>query len=370
MSRGSHRTDVPFGGPPRPRPRRERRRARRRRAVAVAVVLAAGGAGMAIAEQGGHSATAGASDATARAAAPPGATVTVDGRGETRIPAQGTNGPLVPVGPAPYPLAVKLSQPLDPIGLRFHKPPKAGLLFDLDTGQVLWRRNPTRVLPMASVTKIMTALLVDERIPDGGKVRITQQAVRTGGSKVGVLPLGRQIGVSTMLYGLMLPSGNDAAVALAQRVSGTTKAFVHRMNERAAQWHLSCTRFASPSGLVDQGNHTCAYDLAALAKALLDRPRLAKIVAAKSAVLPFPIKGGRLYLYNHNPLLKASYPGTLGIKTGYTDAAGRCLVAAVERDGHRLGVVLLHSPDIGAQGIKLMDRGFKYIRTTDGGTGG
>ncbi|MCW3041435.1 MAG: D-alanyl-D-alanine carboxypeptidase [Solirubrobacterales bacterium] len=289
---------------------------------------------------------------------------TVDGRGVPTIPSQGANGPLLPVGPKPVPLAVKLEQPLDPVKVRFAKPPKAGLLFDLDTGEVLWRRNPTRVLPMASVTKIMTALLVDERVPPGGRVRITEQAVHTGGSKVGVLPLGKRIGVATMLYGLLLPSGNDAAVALAQRVSGTTREFVTLMNARAAAMHLSCTRFASPSGLVDAGNHTCAYDLAALGRALLDRPRLAGIVARRQAVLPFPIKGGKLYLYNHNPLLKQRYPGTLGVKTGYTDAAGKCLVAAVEQDGHRLGVVLLHSPDIGVQGIKLMDRGFAYERRT------
>lgn len=261
------------------------------------------------------------------------------------------------------PLAVNLAQTVDPVRMPFDKPPKAGLMFDLDTGQVLWRRNPTRVLPMASVTKIMTALLVDESVPPGGKVRVTSQAVKTGGSKVGVLPLGKRIGVSTMLYGLLLPSGNDAAVALAQRVSGTTKAFVRRMNAKAEAMHLTCTRFASPSGLVDAGNHTCAYDLAALARALLDRPRLAKIVAARQAVLPFPIKGGKLFLYNHNPLLKQNYPGTLGIKTGYTDAAGKCLVAAVQQGGHRLGVVLLHSPDIGVQSVKLLNRGFRYERT-------
>ncbi|WP_354699952.1 peptidase [Paraconexibacter sp. AEG42_29] len=323
----------------------------------VAAVACTGGAA-ALERSGGDD---GGGSGTATAGVP--RIVTIDGRDTPRTPPQGANGPLVPVGPGPIPLAVNLAQTVDPVRVRFGKPPTAGLMFDLDTGQVLWRRNPTRVLPMASVTKIMTALLVDERVPPGGKVRITKQAVRTGGSRVGVLPLGKRIGVSTMLYGLMLPSGNDAAVALAQRVSGTTKAFVRRMNEKAAAMNLRCTRFASPSGLADKGNHTCTYDLAALARALLDRPRLAKIVAARQAILPFPIKGGKLFLYNHNPLLKQGYPGTLGIKTGYTDAAGKCLVAAVEQDGHRLGVVLLHSPDIGQQARKLLDRGFRFMRT-------
>jgi D-alanyl-D-alanine carboxypeptidase (penicillin-binding protein 5/6) len=338
---------------------RARRRRRRQAAVVLVAVLAGGGA-VALAERGDGGDGAGAASTGRTTTA--GSARTVDGRHELPIPAQGANGPSLPVGPAPVPLAVNLAQAADPVKVNFDKPPRAGLMFDLDTGEVLWRRNPLRVLPMASVTKMMTALIVDERVPPGAKIRITDQAVHTGGSAVGVLPLGRRIGVATMLYGLMLPSGNDAAVALAQRVSGTTKAFVRRMNDQAAAMHLSCTRFASPNGLVDKGNHTCPYDLAALARAVLDRPRLAKIVAHKQAILPFPIKGGKLYLYNHNPLLKQDYPGTLGIKTGYTDAAGHCLVAAVRRDGRRLGVVLLHSPNIGIQATKLFNRGFKYER--------
>ena len=294
------------------------------------------------------------------------AVATVDGHGTAAIPSQGANGPVLPVGPKPVPLAVDLAQAVDPVRVDFHKPPKAGLVFDLDTGKMLWRRNATRVLPMASVTKMMTALLVDERVPAGGKVLITKQAVQTGGSKVGVLPRGKRIGVQTMLYGLLLPSGNDAAVALAQRVSGTTERFVALMNARAAAMHLQCTHFASPSGLVDARNHTCAYDLAALSKAFLDRPRLAAIVRKKQAILPFPIKGGKLYLYSHEPLVKTDYPGALGIKTGFTDAAGHCVVGAAEQGGHRLGVILLHSPDITVQSTKLLDRAFAYERKRDG----
>lgn len=304
----------------------------------------------------------GGSDGAAPAAA---AVRIIDGSGTQSIPSQGANGPVLPTGPPPVPLAVTLDRLPDPVRVDFSKPPRAGLVFDLDTGEVLWRRNATRVLPMASVTKMMTALIVDERVPAGSTVRITKQAVRTSGSKVGVLPLGKRVGIQTMLYGLLLPSGNDAAVALAQRVSGTTKRFVALMNERAAAMNLQCTRFASPSGLVDDRNHTCAYDLAALSKAFLDRPRLAAIVVKKEAILPFPIKGGKLYLYNHEPLVKQNYPGALGIKTGYTDAAGRCVVGAAERDGHRLGVILLHSPDITVQSIKLLDRAFAFERKRD-----
>ncbi|HVI37835.1 MAG TPA: serine hydrolase, partial [Gaiellales bacterium] len=275
-------------------------------------------------------------------------------------PLQAANGPVAPAL-ATSPLSLQLTGRPDAVQIRFGHAPRAGLLFDLDTGQVLWRRNPTRVLPIASVTKMMTALIVVDRLPQGAKVRITKEALAYQGSGVGVLPKGKRVGLSAMLHGLLLPSGNDAAIALAQRVSGTVAKFVDAMNARAASMGLTCTRYSSPSGFVDAGNHSCAADLAVEARAVLDEPRLARIVRRRQAVLPFPIKGGKLYLYNHNPLLKTGYAGTLGIKTGFTDAAGMCLVAAVKRNGHRLGVVLLHSPNPGQQAVKLFDRGFRAL---------
>jgi D-alanyl-D-alanine carboxypeptidase (penicillin-binding protein 5/6) len=275
---------------------------------------------------------------------------------------QAANGPVAPA-PATSPLTLALTGAPDSVQIKFGHPPRSGLLFDLDTGRVLWRKDPTRVLPIASVTKMMTALVVVDRVPQGAKVRITKQALAYQGSGVGVLPKNKWVGLSAMLHGLMLPTGNDAAIALAQRASGTVPRFVEQMNERASAMGLSCTRYSSPSGFTDGGNHSCAADLAVQARAVLDEPRIARIVRRRQAVLPFPIKGGKLYLYNHNPLLRMRYPGTIGIKTGFTDAAGRCLVAAVRRDGHRLGVVLLHSPDPGGQAVKLFDRGFRALRT-------
>jgi serine-type D-Ala-D-Ala carboxypeptidase (penicillin-binding protein 5/6) len=178
-----------------------------------------------------------------------------------------------------------------------------------------------------------------------------------------VLPRGKRIGVNTMLYGLLLPSGNDAAIALAQRAAGgSVKRFVKLMNARAKAMGLLCTRYSSPSGIVDRGNHSCAGDVAALARAVLREPRLARIVRRRSVVLPFPIKGHRLYLYNNNPLMRMGYRGATGMKTGYTDAAGRCLVATARRGPVRLGVVLLDSPDPGTQARKLLDRGFAAAR--------
>lgn len=271
-----------------------------------------------------------------------------------------SSAPLADGGTAPSPLAVRLDSAPDPIQIKFKKPPKAALVFDLDTGKVLWRREPTKVLPIASLTKMMTALLVVERVPEGAKVKVTNEALRYTGSGVGVLPRGKWIGVNTMLHGLMLPSGNDAAIALAQRAAGgSEKRFIRYMNEKAEQLGLSCTRFSSPSGIKDEGNHSCAADLAAIARAVMREPRLTKIVKRRQAVLPFPIKGGRLWLYNHNPLLRAGYPGTTGLKTGYTDAAGRCIVATARHGDVRLGVVLLDSPDPGTQAMQLLDRGFQ-----------
>jgi D-alanyl-D-alanine carboxypeptidase len=271
-----------------------------------------------------------------------------------------STAPLVSGGTAPSPLAVRLDGAPDPISIDFKKPPKAALVFDLDTGKVLWRHNPTKVRPIASLTKMMTALVVVDRIPEGRKVKITNEALRYSGSGVGLLPRGKWIGVNTMLHGLMLPSGNDAAIALAQRAAGgSEKRFVRYMNEKAEQMGLHCTRFASSSGIVDKGNHSCAADLAAIARAVMREPRLTRVVKRRQAVLPFPIKGGRLWLYNHNPLLRAGYPGTTGLKTGYTDAAGRCLVATARRGDVKLGVVLLDSPDPGKQAMQLLDRGFK-----------
>jgi D-alanyl-D-alanine carboxypeptidase (penicillin-binding protein 5/6) len=272
---------------------------------------------------------------------------------------QVANGPII-IGPGPTPLAVKLNAP-DVIKVPFHRPPRAGLLFDLDTGKVLWRRNPSRILPIASLTKMMTALIVAANTQPNELVRITKEARNAPGSRVGLLPKRKPVRVEPLLYGLLLPSGNDAAHALADKVSGGSRSFVEAMNAQAQKMSLSCTHYTSPDGYIDAGNHSCAIDLAALARAVLDQPRLARIVGSRSVVLRFPTKGGKLYLFNNNPLLRTGYVGTIGVKTGYTDAAGRCLVAAVRRHGHRLGVVLLHSYDPGLQARKLLDRGFRAL---------
>ena len=206
---------------------------------------------------------------------------------------------------------------------------------------------------------MMTALVTVRSSPPTGSVLVTRNAVDSNGSKVGVLPLGKHVRLESMLYGLMLPSGNDAAVALAEHVAGSTGAFVARMNGEAARLGMGCTRYSNPSGYFDQGNFSCAADLAILAHVDMAQPRIARIVGTYAAVLPFPIKGGKLYLYNNNPLLIYKYPGVTGLKTGFTMAAGRCLIATAERDGVRLGAIVLNSDAPGVQAKQLLDRGFQ-----------
>lgn len=276
--------------------------------------------------------------------------------------ARPTRSPIgLPLGAPPLALGGLGEPQRDAVHVAFHTPPRAGLLFDLDTGRVLWQSNPYTRLRIASLTKMMTALLTVESAPPDASVLITKQAIESAGSKVGVLPLGRHVRLESMLYGLLLPSGNDAAIALAEHVSGSAAAFVTRMNERAAQLGMGCTHYSSPSGYLDQYNFSCAADLALLAHVDLRQPRIASIARTYTAKLPFPIRGGHLYLYNNNPLLIYHYPGLTGLKTGYTLAAGKCLVATAQRDGVRLGVVLLHSPDPGTQASYLLDRGFEGV---------
>jgi serine-type D-Ala-D-Ala carboxypeptidase (penicillin-binding protein 5/6) len=286
-------------------------------------------------------------------------------REHARRPSHSSPSPAPVLSPDGLPLAkpvlalAGLATPQqDPVRVAFRAPPRAGLLFNLSSGQVLWQRNPYRRLRIASLTKMMTALLTVQSASPGAHVLVTRQAVEAAGSKVGVLPRGKQVRLESMLYGLMLPSGNDAAMALAQHIAGSAPRFVARMNAQAAKLGMGCTRYASPSGYIDQGNYSCAVDLALLARVDLEQPRIARVARTFTAALPFPIKGGRLYLYNNNPLLIYHYPGVTGLKTGYTLAAGRCLVATAERHGVRLGVVLLDSDDPATQARHLLNSGF------------
>jgi serine-type D-Ala-D-Ala carboxypeptidase (penicillin-binding protein 5/6) len=261
-----------------------------------------------------------------------------------------------PVPPG-TPDAVELERP-DVFAMQFKHPPKGAIVFDLHTGRVLWRRHPLEPMPIASLTKLMTALLVAQNTSNSDTVRITRDALHYTGSGVGLLPKGRHVSVKALLYGLLLPSGNDAAIALADHVGHTQSRFVAMMNAKARSLGLSCTHYASPHGL-EPGNRSCPADLAALSRIVLHRARIASIVRQAHAVVRFPIKGGKLWLNNTNPLLRMGYPGTIGLKTGDTDEAGRCLIAVVRRGPLTLGVVLLNSPNPQRQARQLLNRAFR-----------
>jgi serine-type D-Ala-D-Ala carboxypeptidase (penicillin-binding protein 5/6) len=339
-----------------------RRRRRRRALFAVVVALAVVAAGVVMAFAGPGSAHESTAAAHRRPETRAVASGSLTGSEAATEPASATRSPIgLPLGKPALVLRGIANPAGDPVHPPFHEQPHAGILFNLDTGQVLWQHNAYTRLRIASLTKMMTALLTVTSAPADAPVLITKEAIEMPGSKVGVLPLGKHVELETLLYGLLLPSGNDAAVALAQHVAGTVNKFVTRMNAEAAKLGLGCTHYSSPSGYYDQYNFSCAADLALLAHDDLEQPRIASVVRTYSAILPFPIKGGKLYLYNNNPLLIYKYPGTIGMKTGETEAAGRCLVAIAERHGVRLGVVLLHSPDPATQASYLLNRGFEGV---------
>ncbi|MEJ5198873.1 MAG: D-alanyl-D-alanine carboxypeptidase family protein [Anaerolineae bacterium] len=223
----------------------------------------------------------------------------------------------------------------------------AALVVDLDARQTLYSYRPTEPWPPASTAKLMTALVVVHGVDINQRTTVSARAAGTPGSRMG-LTAGETLTVRDLLYGLLLPSGNDAAVALAEHVAGSEAAFVGLMNERAAALGLNGTRFVNAHGSDAPGQVTTASDLVILARAVLAHPLLARIVATPSAQV-----AGRT-LKNTNELLGA-HPYVDGVKTGTTDAAGECLVASATRGGHRLIVVVLGSRDRYADARALLD---------------
>jgi D-alanyl-D-alanine carboxypeptidase len=243
------------------------------------------------------------------------------------------------------------------------------VLFDVQTGRVLWQHDAGKRLPIASLTKMMTALIIARRHQPDEPVLITPQAVNFEGSGVGVLPEGKKVPLKDLFYGLLLVSGNDAAIAVAQHDAGTVGAFVRRMNAWRARLGLRCSRFSTPSGILDRGNYSCPKDLATLARADLADPWIRRVVATREARFPFPIKGNHLDLYNNNPFIIEHMPGITGVKTGYTEAAGRCYVITQQIGGHELGVVLLNTLNPIDQVPALLHAGAKFEEGWNGKRG-
>jgi D-alanyl-D-alanine carboxypeptidase (penicillin-binding protein 5/6) len=250
-----------------------------------------------------------------------------------------------------------------PVRLRLKKPPASGVLFDVASGEVLWQRRPWALHPMASLTKMMTALLITDAHAPEERVPISRNATHTAGSATGLLPQGKAVPLEALLQALIMISANDAAVALAEYDAGSVPKFVRRMNARARLMGLRCTRFSTPNGLKDRDNRSCAMDLAALARADLAEPRIARIAKTSSATPAFPIRGGVLHLANNHYFLDHGLGGlpaarVTGLKTGFTDGAGRCYVTTARLGGRHLGVVLLDSPDPLRQVPHLLAAGF------------
>lgn len=228
---------------------------------------------------------------------------------------------------------------------------RGAVLMDASTGRVLWEQNADEQALIASTTKIMTGLLIAEQCNLKDQVAVPKQAVGTEGSSL-YLKEGEVLTVEALLYGLMLHSGNDAAVTLAMYCAGSVDAFVARMNQKAAALGLRDTHYANPHGLDDDGNYSTAKDLALLAAYAMDNEIFHQVVSTKTAVLD-----GRS-LTNHNKLLW-QYDGAVGVKTGYTKSAGRILVSCAERDGRRLVAVTISDPNDWADHKRLLDYGFE-----------
>lgn len=261
--------------------------------------------------------------------------------------------PVPPLGsPSPYPTALDTPEPSTDAP---RVDAAAAALADLDSGRVLFESDADVTRPIASLTKIMTALLVIEATRPTEIVIASANAAGQTGAELGLQP-GEQLTVRDLLTALLLQSANDAAVALAEHVAGSVEVFVERMNERARELGMADTEFHSPSGLDDAGRST-ARDLLVLASEAFLDPTFADVVGTRFAKVPAENAEPRR-LQNRNALLWL-YEGATGGKTGYTAAAGFCLVAAAERDGLRLAAVVLGAPEQAFdEGAELLNHGF------------
>ena len=232
---------------------------------------------------------------------------------------------------------------------------KAAAVICVDTQEILFEKSAMQKLPMASTTKIMTALLLAEQ-PDLTKtVKVTKQMVTVEGSSMGLLE-GDTVSYRDLLYGMLLSSGNDAANTTAYVLGGGIKGFAKMMNKKAAELGLKNTSFVTPSGLDDENHYTTAYDLALLTSEALKNSAFREACSSKSAVLYYGNPPYRRTLTNHNKLL-GNYDGLIGVKTGFTKKSGRCLVTAAEREGKRVIVVTLNAPDDWNDHKLLLDYG-------------
>ena len=240
---------------------------------------------------------------------------------------------------------------------------KSAILIDLEENEVLFEKNAHERLPMASTTKIMTALVVCDTMALDTVVSIPKSAVGVEGSSV-YLKAGELMSIKDLLTALLLESANDAAEALAIVSAGSVEEFAKRCNEKAQELGLKNSNFTNPHGLFDQNHYTTAYDLAIISAHALKNPQIREIVSTKTARIPLdvseqnPFGNGVRHLKNHNKML-STYEGAIGMKTGYTKKSGRCLVSAAKRESLTLIAVTLCAPDDWRDHTAMLDYGFE-----------
>ena len=226
----------------------------------------------------------------------------------------------------------------------------SAILMDVDSGRVLYEQNADAKMLIASTTKILTALVAIREGDLNDVVTVSREAAYTEGSSM-YLKVGEQLTLETLLYGLLLCSGNDAAVAIAEHISGSQEKFADLMNGTARDIGMEHSSFANPNGLDDEKHYSTARDMARLACAAVENETLVRMASTRSVTI-----GGRT-MTNHNKLL-SQLEGCIGLKTGYTMAAGRTLVSCVERNGQRLVAVTLQDGNDWADHAALYDYGF------------
>jgi hypothetical protein len=293
------------------------------------------------------------------------------GRGEGRLPGQvwANLNDFGPAGPPRYEYELAKGGEVDVVtGMRAPErvamawPPlpraESAVIVDGESGALLYAKNAHTRRPQASTTKIMSAIVAIEngRLSDRVTVDVdsNQLAAATESTVMGLMP-GRNVSVETLLYGMMLESGNDAAIAIAKHVGGSEARFVEMMNAKAKAMGLRDTQFKNPHGLDADGHYSSAYDLAIMSRYAMQNPTFYTLSNTRHW------SGDGFDLWNLNKLLPV-YPGADGVKPGFTDAAGRCLVGSAVRDNHRVIVTVLNSADTTGDSRALLDYAFDGFR--------